>query len=361
MTNAAYLRLLSSLACAPLAGCLEIDFAPREIIEETRVIGAVVDPPLFRAGDRLTVRALVVNELGENVVPDGEVVMNGDGDRSCTGSVCFDWTFCVRPERTPGLSSLQYDPEVPSQGCENASISMMMGESPFLTVNPDGTLEIDTTPLSGMIDVSMLETLAAAIGLPPEIVERVLSTTGIPVTVELRLFLPDETKLAYKNALFLADACTSDCPGRNPPAPELAIWRRRTGDRDPTFITGRGIEEPFTCARCDPSEEGCLPNRKPLDLLPNERYVLAPVEDGEAWLERYTVLDLTGSFVELDERGYFSWFSNAGAFGQGQTYFPVAEEILLTPGEPGTYALWVVSRDGHFGANACRIEYTVRN
>jgi hypothetical protein len=350
---------LIALLALTTGGCLEIDFAPREIIEETRAIGMVVDPPVFRAGDVITARPLVVNERGENVLPDGQVLVDADGKRTCTGEVCFDWSFCLRPERTPGLNSLQYDPATPSQGCENAAISMMMGESPILMPQPDGSVRIDTTLLGTMVDTTMLETIAAALDLPREIIERIFSETGIPVLVELRLYLPDETKVGYKRALFIADGCTEDCRGTNPPAPEFAVRRRRGDGIDQTWVTGRG-HEPFVCTRCDPGDEACVPNRKPLDLLPNEHYVLAPIEDGDEWLETYTVLDLTGEFTEFTERGYFSWFSNAGEIAQGQTYFPVAEEILLTPTDPGTYALWVVSRDGHFGTSACRVEYNVR-
>lgn len=342
-----------------LSGCLEIDFAPRAIITETRAIAVVVDPPVFRAGDVITARPLVVNENGENVLPDGRVIVDADGNRTCSGEVCFDWAFCLRPERTPGLNSLQYDPATPSQGCESAPISMM-GGSPLLMPQPDGSVVIDTSLLGMMVDTTMIEAIAAAIGLPREVVERVFSETGIPVIVELRVFLPGETKLGYKRALFIADGCTEDCRGINPPAPEFAVRRRRGDGIDQTWVTGRGQDDPFTCTRCDPSSDGCEPNRKPLDLLPNEHYVLAPLEDGDEWLEPYTVLDLTGAFTEFTERGYFSWFSNAGQIAQGQTYFPAAEEILLTPNEPGTYALWVVSRDGHFGTSACRVEYNVR-
>ncbi len=347
-----------------LSGCFSFDFAARGDIEYTRVIGLQLDPPVIRSGDQVTVRPLVVRPDGSHVSPDGEPFTDAEGNRACDGEVCFDWAFCFRPERTPGLESAQYSPERPSEGCESADLATGLGANPFLRPNPDGSLTIDSTPIGGMLDSGMLEGVATALGLPRAVVDRILEEVGLTFVIELRVFDGDEVFVGFKRGLFVNDACTgAECGGLNPPPPQLEIYRE--GDRgDVRWVTGRGVSEPFRCRRCDraPATGACaLADEGPVVLTAGTRYIVAPEEDGEEWLEDYTILTVTGDFIPAREAGFFSFFANGGSLDQEKTRFPAAEEVWTTPAEPGDYALWVVARDGHFGQDACRVDVRIQN
>jgi hypothetical protein len=343
-----------------MAGCQELDFDERSLVKYDRMLAVVVDPPVFRSGDVVEARALVVTPAGEHLVPDGIVREGADGSRACDGRVCFDWAVCLRPERSPGSESIQYTPETPSQGCEGAMLSMGGGEVPFIVPQSDGSLRIDTTPIGSLVDAEMLEALAAALGLPEALVTRVLAEVGLPIVIELRVFIDGVVRVGYKRALLLDDGCTADCTGQNPPPPQLAFSDANDGSAPVTWVTGRGAADPFECVPCERSDDGtCVPTGAPLALAPSRRYLVAPEEDVPDWLEAYTVLDLTGELVEGEEFGYFSFFATAGALQEGRTRYPAAEEIFTAPATLGEEALWVVARDGHYGTSACRVRIRI--
>jgi hypothetical protein len=212
-----------------------------------------------------------------------------------------------------------------------------------------------------MIDSGMLEAVAAALGLPEDVVERLLSEVGLPLVVELRVFVGDEVFVGYKQGLFVTDGCVENCDGLNPPPPQVEIYR--DSDRaDARWVTARAGSEPFECQPCDRDDTGtCTPTTAPaIPLDRGGRYILAPEEDVPQWTESYTILSLSGEFIQAEEAGYFSWFTNSGALQEEQTRFPAAEEVYVAPETPGSYVIWVVVRDGHYGQSACRIPIEVR-
>ena len=359
-------RVLHITLAVFATGCIGFDFTDRSDVTYTRVLALQVDPPVFRAGDTVTARALVARPDGSHLDPDGTPFTNEDGERQCEGDVCFDWSFCLRPERTPGLESIQFNPEVPSQGCDAADLSVGTTANPFLATNPDGTLTVDTTFVAGMIDTGMLSTIAAALQVPETVVEQVLRDIGIAVVVELRVFDREDVFIAYKRALFIDDGCTEDCPGTNPPPPQLELRPRDDESASPSFwVTGRNVAEPFECRACtraesesegEPSSE-CLPTTETIQLPADTQYILAPEDDLVNWREPYTILSLSGEFLPTQETGFFSFFTTGGGLQEGKTRFPAAEEIFTTPSEPNNYSLWVVVRDGHYGQDACRIDF----
>lgn len=351
------------IATLPLlltAGCISLDFTNRSDIEYTRAIAIEVDPPVFRPGNEVRARALVVRPDGTHVVPDGFAQTGSTGLRECNGTVCFDWALCLRAERVPGLSGAQFSPEVPSQGCDNAALAGGTGESEFVEVLPDGSIRLDTGPLADLVDVNALTALAQALGIPASAAEDVLTRTGIPLLLELRVFDGEDVFIAYKRGLFIDDGCTENCSGVNPPAPEFAFFDPQE-PANTQRTSGRNSDTPFECEPCEQEDVGepCLTVNRTLSFRPGRSYIVAPKEDGETWLERYTVLSLAGEFLETTEQGYFSWFTTGGALQQERTRFPAAEEIFTAPEEPGDYALWLVVRDGHYGARACRARFTV--
>lgn len=338
-----------------LLGCDSVQFARPSQVDYARQIALVVDPPVFRPGDVLSARALVVTPEGEHLLPDGEVV-EADGERSCSGNVCFEWAVCLRPERSGGLNAVQYNPSVPSQACT------AMGEGTLgsaLTVDEEGTLFIDTSPLRTALDLGAISMVAEAVGIPDELAAEIIGRTGIPIIVELRVFAEGEVFVGYKRVLMLDDGCTDDCPGRNPPAPQLGI-RLFADDAAPmTFVTGRGVA-PFECVPCARAADGsCVPDGSPLVLAADKRYLLSPDEDIHEWAEPYTVLSLAGELETLQEQGYFAFYTTAGHMQQQDTRYPAAEEIFRSPAELGEHTFWVVARDGHYGVSACRVRYRV--
>lgn len=365
-------RLGFALVLTMSSGCISLDFTNRSDIEYTRVIAMTVDPPVFRAGDTLTVRPLVVRPDGTHVNAVTAMTELPDGSLRCDGDVCFDFALCARAERAQGLESAQFSPEVPSQGCETAVFGDDVLDNVFSPIQADGSVTIDTTPLADAIDPALLATFAAQLGIPATAADDVLTRTGFALVIELRVFDNSGTDtegenrfVAYKRALFIDDGCTESCPGVSPPAPEFEIVDAEDPSRR-QFVTGRtgapDSSNTFECGACDfeDGEELCEATDEVIELAAGRPFVLVPREDGEDWLESYTVLALTGEFLETSEQGYFSWFTNGGNLDQERTRFPAAEEVYTAPAEPGEYALWTVVRDGHYGANACRLRFSVR-
>ncbi|MBX3251440.1 MAG: hypothetical protein KF901_29955 [Myxococcales bacterium] len=347
---------LSWLVLLALAACGAPDFSRRSEVEYPRTLAIVLDPPVVRPGQMLTARALVVTPEGHHLTPTGSLATDADGGRRCDGDVCFEWSVCLRRER--GLESTTYEPEVPSQGCDDASGDEGFGATAM--VDADGTLHLDTSPLATAIQLGALDAIARALGIPAAIAEEILQRTGIPIVVELRVFAFGEAFVAYKQALVLDDGCEADCLGTNPPAPQLAIWPLDDRQAPRRWVTGRGVAQPFECVPCERADDGtCAPSDAPIRLQPNRRYVLDPEKDVADWIEPYTVLTVTGDFVTLEESGYFAFFSNAGRLQEQRTQHPATEEIFRTPAEPGEVTLWVVTRDGHYGMSACRLRVEV--
>lgn len=339
-----------------LASCSRVEFSRRSQIEYPRTLAIVLEPPVVRPGETLTARALVVTPEGTHLQPDGALVSAPDGTRRCDGDVCFEWSVCLRRDR--GVQSSTYEPETPSQGCDGASGGEGLGAA--ATVDEDGVLRVDTAPLAAALELGALEAIAEAVGIPASIAEEILQRTGIPIVIELRVFAFGEAFVSYKQALLLDDGCVDECPGNNPPPPQLALWPLDDRDAPRQWVTGRGVEAPFDCVPCVRGDDGtCTPTGAPIRLDPDRRYVLDPEKDVTDWLEPYTVLAVTGEFTMLEENGFFAFFSTAGRLQEERTQHPATEEVFRTPAEPSDVTLWVIVRDGHYGMDACRFRVEV--
>ena len=176
--------------------------------------------------------------------------------------------------------------------------------------------------------------------LSPELIQRLLSTVGVILTVQLTILQDGEEMMRAYKRITVVDR---DPLGTNPPEPRYQI-----GDR---WVSGRDVDEPWTCL----PEDGETPV-----LEAGAQVILSPDTDDEGWRETYYVLDITGSITEGLERPYYSWLSTDGTFDQETTRAPVREEIWIAPEEPGEYPLYMVVRDGHGGMTACRTQVEVR-
>ena len=315
------------VALAACAGCIEGELDPKSIVNRWRVLAMEPSHPEARPGQDVSFRALVVT-------PDGDHASHGEN------GVLFGWIACIRAEDAPGLSGAQYDPEDPSEACGAAPPelrSRIPTEDDGSMVIP-GTLTESLWPDAGEINDAISEMFGNAI--PPELVHQLLTTVGIQVTVELLISQDGEHIMSAYKRFMLVDR---EMLGTNPPEPRYQVGG--------AWISGRDVDEPWTCER----EEG-----GETVLSPDREIVISPDPDDEFWRETYYVLDITGTINEARERPYYSFLSTAGSFDQETTRAPVREEIWRTPADPGTYPLWLVVRDGHGGMSACRHDVSIR-
>ena len=323
MTARRAAAVLALAALAASSGCIEGDLDPKSIVNRWRALAIQASEPEARPGEDVTFRALVVT-------PEGEHAVHGED------GVTFRWIACIRAEDAPGLGGQQYEPDDQSEAC-GAAPPMLQEE---LTTHDDGTaiLPGDRTIAIRFAADAIAEMFGSEI--PPEVVEELLRTVGIQITVELIVSDEGETVLSAYKRIMLVDR---EITGDNPPEPRYQIGG--------AWISGRHVEEPWICER----EEG---GATVLDA--DNELVIFPDPDDEGWRDTYYVLDITGAIVEARERPYYSFLSTAGSFDQETTRAPVREEIWRTPREPGTYPLWLVVRDGHGGMSACRHDVTIR-
>jgi len=346
MTRLAITALLTVFALGA-SGCLDDTLQKRSIVAQWRVLAIVAEGPVARFGEDVRFEALVVD-------PEGERALHGvDG-------VEYRWSLCVRPERVPGLGGLQYDPESPSQGCGASELpeELRARLEEILFTSADGSFTVPA-----LLTATLLESLPAVVdasGFPPELIESILATTGIPLVVELRVSRDgQETIVAFKRFLLTTAEGTL---GTNPPPPRFRICTDRAScqtapiDGD-TWLAG--VEgETFRCA----PEDGATPvvDAGAEVILDPEHGAPGGLDALPPWLEEYQVLDIRGELLTVEERAYYSWFSTGGAFDQEITRSPVEQEIWRAPAEAGTYPLWLGVRDGHGGTSACRAEIEVR-
>lgn len=323
MKRATLTLAIGSLTLA--SGCIEGELDRKSIVNRWRVLAIQADRPEARPGMDVRFDALVVTPEGQHAAH------RSDG-------VLFDWVACVRMEGAPGLSGLQYSPEDPSEACGAADTSM------GLTTAEDGSATISGELTDALWpDPEDLSSAAREVfgdRVTPELIERLLSTVGIIVTVQLTIREGGEEAMRAYKRITLVDR---ESLGTNPPEP-----RYRIGEQ---WISGRDVEEPWTCL----PEDGEMPV-----VQPGAEVILSPDPEDEGWRETYFVLDIAGVITEVSERPYYSFLSTDGAFDQETTRAPVREEIWLSPEDPGVYPLWLVVRDGHGGMTACRTRVEVR-
>jgi len=330
------LSLIMTVHALALISCVDADFARPSLVQTARVLAVVADPPVAGVDVPVTFSALVVTESGAPLLHDPDA------------GVTFSWTACLVAETVPGLQGMQYDADGDQRGCDGApSIPLMIDTSGAGTM-PAGLL-------SQVVTGASLSTVAEILGLPVSLLMEAIARTGVIVTVELRVELPDQAPLIAFKRVVLQDRPHAQVIGTNPPPPRFSLRVRGEGDSSATWISARDHAEPW---RCDWQGE-------PRTLRAGQTYVLDPVNvpdqaEGEVdWREDYDVIDLTGSFLTLREQPYYAWYATGGRLDQEQTTVPADEELWRAPSEPGDHTLWLAVRDGHAGASACSIDVEV--
>lgn len=319
-----------------LVSCVDADFARPSLVQTARVLSMVADPPVLGVDVPTTLSAWVVTETGAPLSHDP------------SAGVTFGWTACLVPESVPGLQGMQYDADGSQQGCGGAA-------SIPLTTDDSGAARLPAGLLAQVVTGASLSSVAEILGLPVSLLMEALARTGVIVTVELRVEQPDQEPLIAFKRVVLRDSPHAEVIGSNPPPPRFSVRLRGEDETAATWISARDRAEPWQCTWED----------APRILQAGQTYVLDPVNvpderEGEAdWRERYEVVDLTGSFLTLREQPYYAWYSTAGRFDQEQTTEPADEELWRAPSTPGLHPLWLVVRDGHAGASACRIDLEV--
>ena len=317
-------RLAASTALLLAFAACDSDFESRTEVSRPRVLAIVAEAPEVAPGVDVAVEAMVVD-------PEGRTLERR-------------WSMCTTAESAGGFATGPpggggSEPS-PDPGCDESS--------PFTTMLPTtdtggtivpGTCADPTEPwrcTSGI--VALFSGIGAMGSLPPELIEQLIDTVGITLTVNLDVYLDGElAERAFKRIAITrrADVTT------NPPAP-----RFRIGDQ---WVSARGVAEPFTCI----PEDGVTP------VLPALAEVALAPEPDEDWFETFPIVGLDGSQIEGDESAFYSWFSTGGSFEPELSTAPERDTLWTTPQEAGTRPLWVVVRDGHLGASACRIDVEV--
>ncbi len=327
------LTLVSALL---LTSCIDADFARPSLVQTTRVLAMVAEPPVAGVDVAVTFDALVVTETGAPLQHDP-----GAG-------VTFEWNACLVPESVPGLQGMQYDADGTQQGCGGAP-------SIPLATSSSGSATLPAGLLSQVVAGTSLSSAAEILGVPVSLLTEALARTGVIVTVELRITRPEQPPLIAFKRVVLQDKPHAEVIASNPPPPRFSIRLRNEQEGDATWISARDQDDRW---RCDWEDA-------PRALHANQTYVLDPVdvpdtaEDEVDWRESYEVIDLTGRFLTLREQAYYAWYGNAGRLDQEQTTEPADEELWRAPQEPGNHVLWLVVRDGHAGVSACRIDVEV--
>jgi hypothetical protein len=303
----------TAAAATALCACAG-DLDPPSIVKTPRVLAVVASPPIAPPGEDVEVTAMVVD-------PE---------DRPLR----LSWTACSRFEALGGNQSLQYSEEAPTEGCVEGAPGVF-----------DLERRGDTGVLRGVLTALVyedLEALAATYGegLPPDLLQFVVETSGLPVTIGLTVRTGSyELVRSFKRVLIF----TGEPRGTNPPEPRFAVGER--------WVSARDVEEPFVCE----PEDG-----EPIALDAGSDVVLTPDPDDEAWQEDYRIIDASGAVVDRHEDSYYSWFSTGGSFEEEQTQAPLRDTVWRAPRAAGAYPLWIVVRDGHGGTSACRAQVEVR-
>jgi len=334
------------LACSlMLVGCFDPGFDRQSEIQTWRVLSIVADPPTVGINRSVQVTPLVVDPEGNHVLP-------GEG-------VVFEWLACLRPERVPGLTSSQYESEIPSRACDGYPVLP-------LTPGPNGTASffVSADALESAFTPENFALAAEVLGVPLDFLARVLVEVGMTITVQLRVCAGPAGATAcrsdaevhisaYKRVLVMA--LDEDDLATNPWPIRFGIRGRNAPLGDNVWLSARDVDETYRCV----SESG-----ESIVLAAGTDFLLdpedVPLEPGpDTWIEEYTVVDAAGRFIQVYEGAFYAFYSTAGSIGFENTRAPSDEDVWTTPEEPGTYPIWVVVRDGHGGMAGCRADIDV--
>ena len=291
--------------CLLLGGCLGLrDFPSEAIVDSPRVLAVVVDPPEVTPGASVAVTPLVAHASEVEV----EYRVCGTFDGPVGGAAQFG--------------------EMDQEDCGEGAL--LRGSGPTWNVQAELIEALWRSP-------ELSQTILGGT-LPPEAVDIVRTSVGLPVLVELTIQADGEELRAVKRVLM----SENPAPHKNPPPPHFKFGG----------IEVKGDPElPWTCTAAEPLR---VTAGADVEIVP-------ATEDGrEPWLERYRVIDAFGKTEERSERAYYSWFASAGHFESHSTRSPLRNQVWTAPNEGGRPAqLWLVVRDGHGGTSACRWDVDV--
>jgi hypothetical protein len=315
--TAARLAPAAVLACS---ACVDFpDFARPSEVDRPRVLAVVAEPPEVNPGQAVQLSVLIAHAQDYAV----------------------SWRACGAFDGLFGEGS-QWGEGGDDEGCGGGAFALELGEG-------------ETATLAGAATQALFDNLELAervLGgtLPPDTIDRVRNSVGLPFMVEATVRTEDRLIRAVKSVLISARAT----PHRNPPPPAFMVAGIEVAAVQPDPDAETAAPGLFTCRRTDGAR---------LVLARDAEVELAPIVAGdgetEPWLERYEVIDMRGELHSRDEIAFYSWFSTGGELSEGVTKSPLRNEIWRTPREAGCHSLWLVVRDGHGGTSACRLDATV--
>lgn len=335
----ALVALAAALASVVGAGCIE-DLDPKHVVNSPRILDVIADPPEATIGGRINLRAIL------GAVPAGERVE-------------YEWTVCLSPDAS-GIPVGGFGTTVSEEGCfgSAAPCAITLGTGPTATLPvppptpPAGTMcGMTELPRDGglpggggggagglpMCTDEALAPLRAAFGpgLTCETLRRLLRDIGLVVKVGVVVRVGGRTLRAVKRVV----VSTSERPNTNPPPPRLRFGTQQVVAADDGSDTCRAMSgEPIVARR-------------------DAEYELAP--EPEQWLEPHVALSAAGEFQERTETAYYSWYTTGGNFARNITRSPIRNNMYRAPPTPGTYALWVLVRDGRGGSSGCHFDVRV--
>jgi len=318
------------LLAACNAGCGERSLDDPSLVKTTRVLAMVTEPPSAPPGADVVIRALVVDPAARPLelsftacVGDGLGEFGRRGGGGGGGGPLSD-------------GNAQYGVDRQSEGCVEGAPGVVA-----LPTGDDGSARVPGAFTRALYDD--LDALVRTYGdlVDPDTLRRIVQTSGLPLTVGLRVRSEGrELVRAFKRILVFE----GEPQNTNPPAPRFALGE--------TWLSGRGVEEPFSCL----PESGDGPV-----VAPGETVTATTDPSDLEWQQTYRVIEVTGEVADRQEGSFYSWFSTAGRFENNDTSAPDEPDNTWTaPAEAGAFPLWVVVRDGHGGTSACRADVDVR-
>lgn len=323
--------LTAALVALSLTACIDPDFEPASRVSRPRVLAIVADRPEIAPGEEARLHAVIAGADGADVdvrwwmcLGDGTLTAGGFGGAGAFG--------------TQGAE--QFGGDVPDPGCDprnplTTSLAVVDGRAILPATCPDPAAPWQCT--EGI--AGLFSTLGSASGAPPALVERIVDTVGVAVTVSAELWVDG----ALAERAFKRVALTRrPTPTTNPPPPRFAV-----GD---VWMSARDGADPHDC----------VPERGERPVVSGLAEVhLRPDPADADWLETFPVVAVDGSLIEGEENAFYSWFSTAGEFDPEISVSPGRDTVWLSPDTNGVYPVWVVVRDGHLGISACRAEVEV--
>lgn len=322
-------------ATTALTACTE-PFDPQSIVKGPRILAIVAEPPEAAPGQDVTMTAMVA-------LPRRPPTLG-------TPRVELRYRVCPRlDEGLPGFAGMQYGVVQDDRGCRE--------DAPFVAELDVDDLGVATLPgtLTELAYTSV-EAAAETYGdlLDEETLTLILDTTGLPLAVEVDLYVDDAFVMrGFKRVLITRRATR----GTNPPLPRFAVHE--------SHVTARGDEAlPFVCR-----PEGAAPvvsAGEAVEITPTrldipEAHAAGAIDGLDPdWRETFPVIDINGQVLEAHEGAYYNWFATGGSFSREDSREPDPVTRWTPPREElGVHHLWLVVRDGHAGTSACRAEVEV--